>query len=175
MLDSLTTLLQPWADLYSNNTVLSTAVLVIHVLSMFIAGGMAIGADRAILRAVPGSGESARAVVADMAMTHTIVLGALTVTAVSGVALFTSDIATFAVSKVYWAKMLTVCALLANGLRLRRSEGAVMRPLVNVPLYTTEMPVAFLLKEWGKVRSAAAVSMALWCLVVVLGVVLMNV
>ena len=174
MLEKLVALVQPWADLYSNNPVLGTAVLVVHVLAMFIAGGMAIGADRAILRAVPGSGESARAVVADLATTHTVVLGALSVTAVSGVALFTSDLATFAVSKVYWAKMLTVCLLLANGLRLRRSEGAVLRPLANVPLYTTEMPVAFPLKEWRNVRSAAAVSMVLWCLVVVLGVVLMN-
>lgn len=175
MLDKLTTLVQPWADLYSGNTALSTAVLVVHVLSMFIAGGMAIGADRAILRAVAGSGESARAVVADLAMTHTVVIGALSVTAVSGVALFTSDLATFAVSKVYWAKMLTVAALLLNGFRLRHSESALMRPLVNVPLYTTEMPAAFPLKEWSKVRSAAATSLVLWCLVVVLGVVLMNV
>ena len=175
MLEKLTALVQPWADLYANNAAVGTGVLVVHVLSMFIAGGMAIGADRAILRAVPGSGESARAVVADLAMTHTVVLGALSVTVVSGFALFTSDLATFAVSKVYWAKMLTVCALLLNGLRLRRSEGAVLRPLANVPLYTTEMPVAFPMKDWRNVRSAAVVSMTLWCLVVVLGVILMNV
>src|SRR5262245_23881609 len=169
MLESLTTLVQPWADLYAASPALSTAVLAVHVLSMFIAGGMAIGADRAILRAVPGSGESARAVVADLATTHTVVIGALSVTAVSGVALFTSDVATFAVSKVYWAKMLTVCALLANGLRLQRAETAVMKPLANLPLYTTEMPVAeaFPMKEWLKVRSAATTSMSLWCLIVV--------
>ena len=175
MLETLTTLVQPWADLYASSTVISTAVLVVHVLAMFVAGGMAIGADRAILRAVPGSGEGARSVVADLAVTHTVVLRALAVTFVSGVALFTSDVATFAVSKVYWAKMLTVAALLANGLRLRRFEAAVMRPLANVPLYTTEMPVAFPMKDWSKVRSAAAVSMTLWCTVVVLGVILMNV
>ena len=175
MLESLTALVQPWADLYANSPALSTAVLAVHVLAMFIAGGMAIGADRAILRAIPGSGESARAVVADLATTHTVVLRALAVTIVSGVALVTADIATFAVSKVYWAKMLTVGALLANGLRLRRAEGAVLRPLASIPLYTTEMPVAVPLKEWRKVRSAATVSIALWCLVVLLGVVLMNV
>ena len=175
MLESLTALVQPWADLYANSPVISTGVLVMHVLSMFIAGGMAIGADRAILRAVPGSGESARAVVADLAMTHTVVLAALSVTVASGIALFTSDVATFAVSKVYWAKMLTVGALLINGSRLRRSEAAVLKPLANVPLYTTEMPVAFPLKDWRNVRIAAATSISLWCLVVVLGVILMNV
>ena len=37
---------QPWADLYSKHANLSTAVLTVHVLSMFVGGGMAIAKCR---------------------------------------------------------------------------------------------------------------------------------
>ncbi len=44
MFESLAALVQPWAHLYANNTTLSTAVIAVHILGMFIGGGMAIGA-----------------------------------------------------------------------------------------------------------------------------------
>ena len=175
MLETLIALVQPWADLFSNDPALSTAVIAVHVLAMFVAGGMAIGTDRAILRAPIGSSDAARAVVADLSTMHNVVLVALTVTVASGIALFTSDLATYAVSKVYWTKMATVSALLVNGLRMRRAEDAVLRPLANVPLYTAEISVAFPVKAWHAVRRSAAVSLTLWCIIVLLGVVLANV
>lgn len=174
MFETLTALAKPWADFYADHTSAATIVLSVHMLAMFLAGGMAIGADRAIVRAAPGSAEAARAVVADLSTTHSLVIGSLIVTTLSGVVLFLTDVPTFSVSKVYWTKMAAVTLLLLNGLRMRRAEGAVMHPLASIPLHTTEMPIAFPKKEWSAVRQAAVMSLGLWFTIVLLSVVLTN-
>lgn len=175
MLESLVALFQPWADRYADSPVLSTTIIAVHVLAMFIGGGMAVGADRAILRAAPGTAEAVRAVVADLATMHGVVIAALAVTFASGTLLFTSDLPTFAVSVVYWVKMGAIALLLLNGLRMRAAERAVLSPLENMPIHTTEMPVAFPQREWRAVRTSAAASLALWLSIVVLGVILTNI
>jgi len=172
--ESLAALVQPWADIFAEHTALATAVIAVHVLGMFVAGGMAIGADRAILRAPTGTAEAMRAVVADLATTHTVVIGALGLTVASGVALFASDVPTFSVSKVYWIKMGCVAALLVNGLRMRRAEHTVLRRLEGAPSHTAEMPVPAPFAEWRGVRSTAMVSFILWLVTVLLGVILTN-
>lgn len=172
MFESLAAFVQPWADLYANNTTISTTVIAVHVLAMFVGGGMAVGADRAILRAAPGTAEAVRAVVADLATMHSVIIGALAVTFASGAALFLSDVATFSVSKVYWTKMGFVIVLLANGLRMQRAERAVLHPLANMPIHTTEMPVVFPKQEWRDVRTSAAISFVSWLSTVLLGVLL---
>lgn len=174
LFERLATLVQPWADYYAGNATAATVVLAAHVLSMFVAGGMAIGADRAIVRAAPGSADAARAVVADLSTTHSVVITALGITMATGAALFLSDVANFSSSTVYWIKMATLIVLLSNGLRMRRAERAVMQPLANMPLHTTEMPVVFPQRAWSAVRSAAMASLALWCAMVLLGVFLSN-
>ncbi len=172
--EALARLVQPWADLYADQTALATAVIAIHVLGMFVAGGMAIAADRAILRAPAETAEAMRAVVADLATTHSVVISALALTIASGVALFASDVPTFSVSKVYWSKMGCVAALLLNGLRMRSAERTVLRSLDGAPIHTAEMPVPAPFAEWRGVRSAAMVSFGLWLVIVLLGVVLTN-
>ncbi len=174
MFESLTTLAQPWADLYANQPRLATAVLAIHVLAMFIGGGMAIAADRAILRAAPGTADAARAIVADLSTTHSLVVMALVTSSLSGLALFLTDVPTFSVSTVYWAKMGTLLLLLLNGLRMRRAERTVIASLDGAPIHTAEMPVPSPVSSWGRVRQTAGLSFALWVALVLLGVVLTN-
>lgn len=174
MFESLTTLVQPWADLYANQPRFATGLIAIHILAMFIGGGMAIAADRAILRAAPGTADAARAVVADLSTTHSLVIMALVTSSLSGIALFVTDVPTFAASKVYWAKMGTLLLLVLNGLRMRRAERAVIASLDGAPIHTSEMPVAFPVSTWGRVRQTAALSFALWVSLVLLGVVLTN-
>lgn len=174
LFETLATFVQPWSDYYAANATAATVVLATHVLSMFVAGGVAIAADRAIVRAAPGSAEAARAVVADLATTHSVVITALSITMASGAALFLSDVANFASSNVYWIKMGTLVLLLSNGWRMRRAERLVMHPLANLPLHTTEMPIAFPQRAWSAVRSAATASLLLWCAMVLLGVFLSN-
>lgn len=172
LFDSLGALVQPWADLYSDNSTLSTAVIAVHVLAMFIGGGMAIGADRAIVRAAPGSAEAARAVVADLATMHSVVITSLVVTILSGIALFLADVATFSTAPAYWIKMIAFALLLLNGVRMKKAENSVLSPLKGMPLHTTEMPVAFPKAAWSAVRSSAGISLALWIGIVGISVVL---
>ncbi len=174
LFDALTALVQPWADLYSKNSAVSTSVIAVHMLAMFIGGGMAIGADRAIMRAAPGSAEGARAVVADLATTHSVVIGSLVITVLSGVALFLADVPTFSVSPAYWSKMALFVLLLLNGWRMRKAEDTVLFPLKGLPLHTTEMPVAFPQAAWSAVRRAARFSFVLWVVIVVVSVILSN-
>jgi len=172
--ESLTSLVQPWADLYAEQPRLATGVIAAHVLAMFIGGGMAIAADRSILRAAPGTAEAARAVVADLATTHSLVISSLSLSILSGLALFLSDVPTFANSTVYWLKMGTLAALVLNGVRLRRAEQTVIADLEGAPIHTAEMPVPFPASSWRRVRQAAGASLMLWIALVLFGVLLTN-
>jgi len=174
IVESIGTIVQPWADLYSSNTVLSTGVIAAHILAMFVAGGMAIAADRAILRAKPGTADAVRAVVADLSTTHSIVVLSLALTVLSGLALLTSDFGNYAVSKIYWTKMGAFILLLGNGLRMQRAEKNVMKSLEGAPIRTAELPVPFPKQQWGGIRSSAAASLVLWLVIVLLGVILTN-
>ena len=174
LIDSVSGLVQPWADLYSDSRVLSTSVITLHIVAMFTGGGMAIAADRAILRSAPGTADAVRAVVADLATTHSVVIWSLVLTVLSGVALLASDVGTFAVSWVFWAKMAAFVSLMLNGLRMQRAERAVITRLDGAPIRTAEMPVPFPKQEWGGIRSSAGVSLFGWFATLILGVVLTN-
>ena len=174
VLEQVVAVAKPWAEVFADNPVLSTGVIAAHIVSMFVAGGMAISADRAILRSKPGTADAVRAVVADLSTTHSVVIGGLASTAFTGFALLASDVGTFAVSRVFWSKMAVITLLLLNGLRMRRAEQQVLGSLEGVPIRTTEMAVPFPKKEWGGIRNAAGTSLVAWLVIVVLGVVLTN-
>lgn len=172
MLDTLTALLQPWADVYADHTALATSIVALHLLAMFVGGGIAIAADRRLLQAAPGSSEAYRAAAADLQAQHSVVIATLAATILTGVALVTSDIGTFAVSRVYWAKMTVFAVLLVNGARMRRTEARLLRAVAN----TTELSIVGpeLALPWGALRQSALVSAACWCTLVILGVVVSN-
>ncbi len=177
VVDAITALVQPWASLYSDHQGLATAVIATHVLSMFVGGGMAIAADRSILRFAPGTADAVRAIVADLATTHSVVLFALVLTIASGAVLAATDVPTFSASVVYWTKMTTLVALLLNGLRMRRAERGVMEHLAGAPIHTAEMPVRFPRCDpaWRRVRQhRRRQPRPLAHMLVTLGVVLSN-
>jgi hypothetical protein len=173
MLETLTNILQPWADFYSASAWLPTAVIAVHIVAMFLGGGIAIGADRRVLQAAPGSSEAFLAVAADLQATHSIVISALAVTVASGAALFASDIGTFWVSLVFWTKMGCLLLLVLNGARMRRTEAELLTNARN----TIEMAVAGpdVTGPWHVLRGHAWISLAGWFAIVVLGVVVANV
>jgi uncharacterized membrane protein len=172
--EALTALVQPWANLYADHPSLATVVLALHVLSMFVGGGMAIAADRRVILAAPGTADAARAVLADLSTTHGIVIGALIITFASGIAIFASDVILFSSSTLFWAKMSMLTLLLLNGVRLQRTERAAILGDDATPLSPTDGPVPFPQKAWRDVRRAAVASLALWLSVVTLGVALAN-
>lgn len=176
MLETLTTLLLPWSDLFAESAWIPTAVLAVHVIALFAGGGIAIAADRRVLLATPGTREAYQAAAEDLRTTHAIVIGSLVLMVLSGSALATSDIGTFAVSKVFWAKMATFTLLIANGAYMRRTESRVLSAATDAGVAidkTTQWPSPHL--PWAALKRSAAVSLTSWFAVVLLGVVLSDI
>lgn len=167
LLDKLTTLAQPFADVYADSKVLSVGTTMLHIGGLLAGGGLAIATDRAVLRMPLHDGTGQRAVLNDITSTHRLVVGALVIIAASGLMFLAADVGTFLVSPIYWAKMLAVLLLLANGIRLWRAESSLKRS-TNLSADNEPMPVA----EWRALRASAITSLGLWFVILALGVVL---
>ncbi|MBI3789636.1 MAG: hypothetical protein HY275_02015, partial [Gemmatimonadetes bacterium] len=85
-------------------------------------------------------------------------VGGLVLSAISGVVMFAADVETFAKSLLYWSKMGSVALLLVNGLLLQRAE----RQLTADPGDAAAL---------GRLRVSAGLSLALWFVVALLGVI----
>ncbi len=171
--EALAAWLEPWAAFYGDHTALSTAILAGHLLALFVGGGVAVAADRTVLRAAPVSAGDHRALADALHATHALVVALLGVTMATGVLMAAADVGTYAASPVYWTKMGGVALLLSNGALLRRAEAAV-RGAAPVPALADDADVARLAGAWGAVRAAARRSLVLWCTLVLLGVLLSN-
>jgi hypothetical protein len=158
VVESLVTLCEPFAKVYNHSKVLSIGTTYLHLASMLGAGGLAISADKDSLR-LPSTGPSevARHVASQQAL-HRWVVAGLAVSVISGVMMFASDVETFAKSLLYWSKMGGVALLLGNGLLLQRAE----RALAADPADTAAA---------GRLRLSAGVSLVLWFVVALLGVI----
>lgn len=155
----------PWKQIYSDSVALSTAVTAIHLLAMLFGGGLAISADRTTLLLRGENVEQRRQHLVDLNAVHRPVLIALTVSFISGVAMLTSDIATFVASPALWVKLSLVALLLVNGVLLQSTETALRR--------STDGEVATSL--WGRLRFNAISSLVLWSATLVAGITLVNV
>lgn len=119
---ALARLAEPWNSLYSDSKAVASAVLFLHLVPLLLAGGAAITADRATLRAARGTPEDRARQIRDLARVHTVVLGGLALSFVSGVLLFLSDVDEFLGSPVFWVKLALVGLLLLNGFMMTRTE-----------------------------------------------------
>jgi hypothetical protein len=176
MLESLTTLLLPWSELYAASAWIPTTILAIHVLALFAGGGIAIAADRRLLMTQPGSREAFQAAAEELRTTHAIVIGSIVLLVMTGVALATSDIGTFAVSKVFWAKMASFTILIANGAFMRRTEARLLAAATDATV-ALDNPTqwASLQRPWVALTRSAAVSLTAWFVIVLLGIVLSDI
>lgn len=175
MLQTVIALAQPWADYYSDHRAVSTAILTVHLLAMFVGGGIALATDRTILRVPANRPDAARQAATDMADTHRVVIGSLVLVILSGLLLFLADVTTFAGSAVYWGKMSAFVLLLLNGLRMQRAETAMLQGhgLVSAngdAATATPMPTT----AWRTLVTTARISLILWMAILILGVVLTN-
>lgn len=173
MLETLTALFLPWSELYANSAWIPTAITAVHVLALFAGGGIAIAADRRVLAASPDTHDAYRAAADELRTTHVIVIGSLVLMVLSGFAMATSDVGTFAVSKVFWTKMATFGILLANGLFMRRTEARVLDATAPVVDAITQRIGPD--RPWAVLKRTAAISLTAWFAIVLLGVVLSNV
>jgi uncharacterized membrane protein len=149
-----------WSALYSGHAVLRTLVVFAHIGALVGAGGCAIAADRGTLLASRADAAEQRAQVEAIAGTHRVVIGGLSLILVSGLLMLAADLDTFLHSRVFWIKMGLVVLLLINGAVLTAAERRARRGDE---------------RTWGRLRSTAMASLALWLLIAFAGVGLTNV
>ena len=95
----------PWAKIFGDYKAVSAGVLFLHLAPLVFGAGAAFAADRATLRALKlGAAERARQL-QDLASIHRVVLFGLTLSFISGILLFLSDVETFLGSVFLWIKL----------------------------------------------------------------------
>ena len=158
---ALARLAEPWNSLYSDSKVVSSAVVFLHLLPLLVAGGAALSADRATLRAARGTPDDRARQLGELARVHAVVLGGLALSFVSGVLLFLSDVDEYLGSPVFWVKLGFVGLLLLNGFMMTRTEKALVSGGEETAL-------------WGRLRTISVLSLVLWTTTTLVGVVLMS-
>jgi hypothetical protein len=142
----LATVLEPWQSIYADSTLISTSITALHVVALVVGGGIAIATDRMTLRVRAGTAEQQENHARELAAVHRPVLVGLVVIIVSGLLMAAADVEVFLTSPVFWIKMTLVVLLLVNGLVMQRSA--------------------------SRLTASARVSVTLWALITILGVVL---
>jgi hypothetical protein len=148
-----------WGSFFANHASVRTLVTFLHVGALLGGGGAAVTADRSILRAMRAGGEAPDRQLPALQHTHRIVVGGLAFIALSGLLLFTSDVDTFLYSRIFWLKMSLLTLLLINGAVLVSAE---------------DRAAAGTASAWRTIRFTARASLALWFLVTLAGVALVN-
>jgi uncharacterized membrane protein len=163
VVETLTKVAEPWKRVYDDSKLLETVVVFVHLASLLVGGGIALASDRATLRAWRGDAPDRARQLAELGLTHRIVIPSLVVAFVSGVALFLTDVETFAGSVAFWVKMGLVALLLLNGLLMTRAERVLRGPRDGGDT-----------APWGRLRTTAVASGVLWLATLLAGVALTN-
>jgi hypothetical protein len=163
VLTQLATSLEPWKTFWSDNDVVSTAVTATHIAAIVVGGGLAIAADRMTLR-MRGRAAAERITHArEIRAVHRPVIIALALIVISGLLMAASDIEEFAEKPIFWIKMGLIAVLLVNGLMLQKSEGRIL-----------EGDGGMTDDSWSRLATFSRVSMTLWVVITVVGVVLAS-
>ena len=157
----LSSLAAPWHRLFGRSAPLEMAVIGTHVLSMLVAGGLAIAHDRATLRAGRWTSAIREHHMGELQAVHRTIVAALAICVASGVALFAADVTAYAGSVPFWTKMALIVALLANALVMTSTEGSLR---VNAG---GAAAIA-----WSRLRATSIASIALWGAIVAVSIVL---
>jgi hypothetical protein len=161
--DVLARLVAPWAHFYSDSKPAATIVTFLHIAPIVVGGGIAIALDRATLRLNAADTPARERHLAELGSVHRIVLSALTLSLLSGLAMLAADLDTFLGSWVFWLKMALIVALLANGALMTRLERALRGP------------AGAAVDQWHRLRGIAITSLVLWLAITLAGVVLTNI
>ena len=151
----------PWRSLFSRSAPLEMAVVGTHVLSMLVAGGLAIAHDRGTLRADRWTSAIRQHHFAELHAVHRTVVAALTICMLSGLVLFAADVKAYVGSAPFWIKMSLIAMLLANALIMTTAEGTLrLAPAGGGAAAATRM------------RTTSVVSVVLWATIVLVSIVL---
>ncbi|MEP6999676.1 MAG: hypothetical protein ABI969_04310 [bacterium] len=156
---ALAKLADPWAKIFSHSKAVSACVTFLHLAPLVFAAGAAFTADRATLRSARAGATDRARQLREIAASHRMVLFGLSLSFVSGILLFLSDVETFWGSIYFYIKLALVGLLLVNGFVMTRTEKALESAGDDPAL-------------WGRMRTIALFSAALWLATVLAGVVL---
>jgi uncharacterized membrane protein len=149
-----------WGSFFANHAAVRTLVTFLHVGAIVGAGGAAVTADRGILAAWRLDDRARLQQLVALRQTHRIVVAGLACIALSGLLLFASDVDSFLYSKIFWTKMSLVGLLLVNGTVLVSAEDRAAGGAAGA---------------WRTLHFTAFASAALWFLVTLAGVALLNI
>lgn len=155
-------LVAPWAKYYSDSKTANTIVTFLHIAPLVIGGGLAIALDRASLRLPHDEPGARERHLKELGSVHTLVIGALALSFLSGFLMLAADLDTFLPSWIFWLKMALLAALLANG--------AVMRSLERTLGASGDGRE----DQWHRLRGTAVTSLVLWLAITLAGVMLTN-
>ena len=162
ILDGIVRLTAPWHHLFDHSRPVEMATVGTHVLSMLVAGGLAIAHDRGTLRASGFSDLIRGHHLDELRAVHRPVVIALGICMASGLALFGSDVATYAVSPTFWIKLGLIALLLANALVMQSGERTLSFAAAGGAATAA----------WTRIRASSIVSVALWASIVLISIVL---
>ena len=160
---ALARVLEPWAHLYADSKLIATVVTFGHIASLLMAGGLAVTADRATLRALRLAAAERGRHLEDLSGIHRLVVGGLTLSVATGLLLLASDVETFLGSRILWLKMGMICVLLGNGFAMTRAEHSLRADAAETS------------PSWRRLRRTALVSVGLWYAITLAGMALANV
>lgn len=183
MLDTLIQWFSPWQTFFSHSKTAGAVVMFVHLAGLFFGGGFAVAADRTVLRLTsaraitrPGRSQTHWEMLDSLDAVHRPVLIGLTFVILSGLALATADIETFATSPVFWTKMALVALLAVNGLLLMRTETALRMRHRDTGNHSTPASHEALAHDplWHRLRLTAFASITLWTAVLLAGTILAS-
>jgi hypothetical protein len=151
----------PWRILFNHSAPVEMSVVGTHVLSMLVAGGLAISHDRGTLRAGRWTPSIRAHHFAELHAVHRTVVVALGICMLSGLALFATDVKAYVVSVPFWIKMSLIALLLANALIMTAAEGALQVDSAGA-----------VSMAWTRIRASSMVSAFLWGSIVLVSIVL---
>jgi hypothetical protein len=160
---ALARIFEPWAHLYAGSKAIATVVTFGHIASLLMAGGLAVATDRATLRALRLAAAERGRHLEELGGVHRLVVAGLTLSVVTGLLLFASDVETFVGSWVFWLKMALIAVLLGNGLAMTKAERSL------------RVDAAESSPSWERLRRTAVTSVTLWYVITLAGVALANV
>jgi len=145
-----------WSAFYADHQMVSLVIRYIHLAALMIGGGTALAIDRVVLASARArTDDRRRAAFTALRGSHRVVVPALLVVTVSGILMTVADWTTFAVSRLFWIKMLAFLLLVLNGAALIAAERAFAK--------------SGDLGLWRRLVTASGVSCLLWLLVLWIG------
>ena len=155
-------LVAPWAKYYSDSKTAETIVTFLHIAPLLVGGGLAVALDRASLRLPHDEPGARERHLNELGSVHTLVIGALVLSFVSGLLMLAADLDTFLPSWIFWLKMALLAALLVNGGVMRSLERTLSRAGEGRE------------DQWLRLRGTAVTSLVLWLAITLAGVMLTN-